>query len=98
MEALAKGSEARRALANPEYESPEDRSSAHPVLRPGRWGHEMTKEELDKVSWKFVRAAVIVEIRSIWVQPHQLGLTVDATEVLVHKEDDACGFGDSDSE
>ena len=59
---------------------------------------KMTQEELDQVSWKFARAAVIVEIRSIWVQPHQLGLTVDATEVLVHKEDDTCGFGDSDSE
>jgi len=41
---------------------------------------------------------VAVEIRSIWAQPRQLGLTVDATEVLVHQEDGTCGFGDSDSE
>ena len=59
---------------------------------------KMTQEELDKVSWKFARAAVIVETRSIWVQPHQLGLTVDATEVLIHKDDDTSGFDSEESD
>ena len=42
--------------------------------------------------------AVIVEVRSVWLQPHQMGLTVDATEIMVHPEDDSCGFDTDDSE
>ena len=57
----------------------------------------LTDTELEKVNWKYARVSVIVEIRNIWMQPHQLGATVDACEVLVHPEDDQCGF-DSDSE
>ena len=41
---------------------------------------------------------MIVEIRSIWLQPHQLGLTVGATEVLIHKDDDTTGFDSEDSD
>ena len=58
----------------------------------------MTEEDLEKVNWKYARVAVIVEIRSVWFQPHQLGLTVDATEVMVHLEDDTSGFDSEDSE
>ena len=59
---------------------------------------KMSEEDLEKVNWKYARVAVIVEIRNIWQQPHQLGATVDATEVLVHTEDETCGFETSDSE
>ena len=59
---------------------------------------KMSDEDLEKVNWKSARCAVIVEIRSIWLQPHQLGLTVDATEVLIHKEDDTSGFDSEDSD
>ena len=57
----------------------------------------MTDEELEQINWRAARVAIIVETRSIWMQPHQLGLTVDATEILVFPEDDSCGFS-SDSE
>ena len=59
---------------------------------------KMTEEDLEKVNWKYARVAAIVEIRSVWFQPHQLGLTVDATEVMVHLEDDTSGFDSEDSE
>ena len=58
----------------------------------------LTEEELEKVNWKYARVAVIVEIRSVWLQPHQLGLTVDASEVMVHPEDESCGFDSEDSD
>jgi len=59
---------------------------------------KLTWEEADELDWKISKVAVIAEIRSIWMQPHQLGLTVDATEILIFPEDDACGFSESDSE
>ena len=37
-------------------------------------------------------------VRHDRLQPHQLGLTVDAAEVMVHPEDDTSGFDSDDSE
>ena len=59
---------------------------------------KMTDEDLEKVNWKYARVAAIVEIRSVWFQPHQLGFTCDATEVLVHLDDDTSGFDSEDSD
>ena len=59
---------------------------------------KMSDEELEKVNWKSARVAMIVEIRSVWLQQHQLGLTITATEVLIHPDDDTSGFDSEESD
>ncbi len=50
------------------------------------------------VDWRSCRVQVVAETRSIWLQPPQMGMTVDATDVQVSSEDDSGPFSDGESE
>ena len=50
----------------------------------------------DDVDWSNARAQVLVECRSLWIQPKMYGVSIEARDILIYPEDDTCPFSDDD--